>query len=61
MRDRCSFMADAQRSWRTKCPDANTVLDLKYLETVLGQARDGHLYRREMLAKYGEDNVHKDQ
>jgi 2-dehydro-3-deoxyphosphooctonate aldolase (KDO 8-P synthase) len=37
--------------------DANTVLDVKYLKHVLGQARDLHNMRQELLAKYGEDNV----
>ncbi len=38
--------------------DANTVLDIKYLENVLGQAKAAHEFRLEMLEKYGEDNVH---
>jgi 2-dehydro-3-deoxyphosphooctonate aldolase (KDO 8-P synthase) len=38
--------------------DANTVLDLKYLEIVLGQACDFHKYFLEMRDKYGEDSVH---
>ncbi len=38
--------------------DANTVLDIQYLENVFGQAKDTHAMRLEMLAKYGEDNVH---
>ena len=38
--------------------DPNTVLDLQYLEFVLSQARDTHLFRQELQAKYGEDNVH---
>ncbi|MGK0176379.1 MAG: 2-dehydro-3-deoxyphosphooctonate aldolase (KDO 8-P synthase) [Lentimonas sp.] len=38
--------------------DANTVLDLKYLELVLQQAKDVHSLRIELLEKYGEDNVH---
>ena len=38
--------------------DANTVLDLKYLETVLAQAKAIHDLRIEFLSKYGEDNVH---
>jgi len=38
--------------------DKNTVLDLKYLESVLGQAKMVHEMRLEILAKYGEDNVH---
>ncbi len=40
--------------------DANTVLDLKYLEFVLSQARDVHMLRLQLLEKYGEDNVHKE-
>lgn len=39
--------------------DANTVLDIKYLENVLGQAKETHKMRLELLDKYGEDNVHK--
>jgi len=38
--------------------DANTVLNLKYLKNVLGQAKRTHEFRLEMLDKYGEDNVH---
>jgi len=38
--------------------DANTVLDIKYLENVLGQAKAMHETRLELLDKYGEDNVH---
>ena len=38
--------------------DANTVLNLKYLENVLNQAKCAHEFRLEMLDKYGEDNVH---
>lgn len=38
--------------------DANTVLNLKYLKNVLGQAKRAHEFRLEMLDKYGEDNVH---
>ena len=36
--------------------DPNTVLDLQYLEFVLSQARDTHLFRQELLAKYGDDD-----
>ncbi|HEC27690.1 MAG TPA: 3-deoxy-8-phosphooctulonate synthase, partial [Gammaproteobacteria bacterium] len=38
--------------------DANTVLDIQYLENILNQAKDVHEMRLEMLGKYGEDNVH---
>ena len=38
--------------------DANTVLDIKYLENILGQAKRMHEVRLELLDKYGEDNVH---
>ena len=38
--------------------DANTVLNIKYLENVLGQAKAAHEFRLEMLDKYGEDHVH---
>ena len=40
--------------------DANTVLDIKYLENILGQAKDVHQMRLELLDKYGEDNVHSE-
>ena len=40
--------------------DANTVLDIKYLENILGQAKDVHKMRLELLDKYGEDNVHSE-
>lgn len=38
--------------------DANTVLDLKYLENILCQAKHIHDMRLELLDKYGELNVH---
>ncbi len=38
--------------------DANTVLNIKYLENILGQAKVTHECRLELLDKYGEDNVH---
>ena len=38
--------------------DANTVLDIQYLENILGQAKAMHEMRLELLEKYGEDNVH---
>jgi 2-dehydro-3-deoxyphosphooctonate aldolase (KDO 8-P synthase) len=38
--------------------DANTVLDVQYLENILGQAKAVHEMRLELLEKYGEDNVH---
>jgi 2-dehydro-3-deoxyphosphooctonate aldolase (KDO 8-P synthase) len=41
--------------------DANTVLDIKYLENILGQAKRVHEMRLELLDKYGEDNVHPDR
>jgi len=40
--------------------DANTVLDIKYLERILSQAKDVHEKRLELLEKWGEDNVHRD-
>ena len=38
--------------------DANTVLDFKYLENILNQAKIMHETRLEILDKFGEDNVH---
>lgn len=38
--------------------DANTVLDIQYLEVVLAQAKAMHDLRRELFEKWGEDNVH---
>ena len=40
--------------------DANTVLDFKYLETILTQAQALHKVRQEIRAEYGEDNVHRE-
>jgi len=40
--------------------DANTVLDLKYLERVLAHAKAAHELRLELLDKWGEDRVHLD-
>ncbi len=41
--------------------DANTVLDIQYLENILGQAKAAHEMRLELLEKYGEDNVHPEK
>lgn len=41
--------------------DANTVLDIQYLENILGQAKAVHETRLELLEKYGEDNVHPEK
>lgn len=38
--------------------DANTVLDIQYLENILYQAKALHQLRLELLDKFGEDNVH---
>ncbi len=38
--------------------DANTVLDIKYLERILFQAKALHEFRLELVDKYGEDGVH---
>lgn len=38
--------------------DANTVLNLKYLENILGQAKTIHAARLEILSSFGDDNVH---
>lgn len=40
--------------------DANTVLDIKYLENVLAQAKAAHAMRLELLEQWGEDCVHPD-
>jgi len=39
--------------------DANTVLDIKYLENILYQAKKIHSLRIELLNELGPDNVHK--
>tara|TARA_B100002051_G_C16710865_1_gene626604 strand:+ start:496 stop:1380 length:885 start_codon:yes stop_codon:yes gene_type:complete len=38
--------------------DSNTVLDIKYLELILSQAKAIHELRKELIRTYGEDNVH---
>jgi len=40
--------------------DANTVLDVKYLECSLAQAKAAHGFRLELLEEWGEDYVHVD-
>ena len=40
--------------------DANTVLNIKYLENILYQAKKMHEIRIEIYNKLGEDKVHKD-
>ena len=39
--------------------DANTVLDIKYLENILYQAKRMHSLRLDLEAELGPDNVHK--
>ena len=41
--------------------DANTVLDIKYLENILIQAKIIHETQLEILEKLGEDHVHPEQ
>ena len=41
--------------------DANTVLDIKYLENILSQAKSVHEMRLELSEKFGEDNVHPNE
>ena len=38
--------------------DANTVLDIQYLEKILKQAMTIHEMRLDLFDKYGEDDVH---
>ncbi len=40
--------------------DANTVLDIQYLECVLSHAKAAHELRLELLNQWGEDRVHLD-
>jgi 2-dehydro-3-deoxyphosphooctonate aldolase (KDO 8-P synthase) len=40
--------------------DSNTVLDLKYLEFVLTQAKAIHETRLNLIAELGEDKVHSE-
>ena len=40
--------------------DANTVLNIKYLENILYQAKKMHEIRIKLYDKLGEDKVHKD-
>ena len=37
--------------------DPATQVDIKYIKSILGQAKAMHEMRNEMIAKYGEDNV----
>jgi len=41
--------------------DPNTVLNIKYLEIILKQAKEIHNLRLEQLKNYGEDNVHTEK
>ena len=38
--------------------DANTQLDIRYLENILTQAKATHEVRLSLLSQWGEDNVH---
>jgi 2-dehydro-3-deoxyphosphooctonate aldolase (KDO 8-P synthase) len=40
--------------------DANTVLDIQYLERVLAHTKAAHTMRLELLEEWGVDNVHLD-
>ena len=40
--------------------DSNTVLNIKYLEKILIQAKKFHNLRLEILKDLGEDNIHND-
>ena len=40
--------------------DSNTVLNIRYLENVLAQAKATHALRLELLNEWGEDRVHLD-
>jgi 2-dehydro-3-deoxyphosphooctonate aldolase (KDO 8-P synthase) len=40
--------------------DANTVLDIQYLERILVHAKAAHTLRLELLDQWGEDRVHLD-
>ena len=40
--------------------DSNTVLDLKYLKTILSEAVEVHQLRIKLTNKNGENNVHND-
>ena len=41
--------------------DANTVLDIQYLENILSQAKIVHEMHLELIDKFGEDNVHPNE
>ena len=41
--------------------DANTVLNIEYLENILSQAKIVHEMRLELIDKFGEDNVHPNE
>jgi len=41
--------------------DANTVLDIQYLENILSQAKIVHEMRLELIEQFGEDNVHPNE
>ena len=41
--------------------DPNTVLDIKFLKVILGQAKILHEAKLEILEKFGEDKVHLDE
>ncbi len=38
--------------------DSNTVLNIKYLELILSQAKAIHELKQNLIKTYGEDNVH---
>ena len=46
---------------RNALSDANTVLDIKYLEQILSQAKSVHELRLKFLSEYGEDDIHREK
>ena len=53
-----AIFAEIHNDPQNALSDPNTVLNIKHLRHVLGQARDIHNFRLELLEKYGVDNVY---
>jgi 2-dehydro-3-deoxyphosphooctonate aldolase (KDO 8-P synthase) len=53
-----AIFAEIHNDPQNALSDPNTVLNIKHLRHVLGQARDIHNFRLDLLEKYGVDNVY---
>ena len=56
-----SLFMETHNDPKNALSDPNTVLDIKFLKVILGQAKILHETKLEILEKFGEDKVHLDE